>query len=123
MTLHNRKYLESRRKRLRNEGTKAEAVFWNYVKGKQLDGRKFRRQHSIGNYIVDFYCPGEKLIIELDGSVHDTEERVALDRIRQEYLEALGFTVLRFRNEEVFQATQVVLAKIREHWHRESQNQ
>ena len=68
--LHNRKYLKDNRKALRNNLTSAEATLWNHLKQKQLQGRKFRRQHSILNYIVDFYCPKEKLIIELDGANH-----------------------------------------------------
>jgi len=66
----NRKYLKSFRSSLRNKSTSAEAVLWNILKSKNLNGRKFRRQHSIGNYIVDFYCASEKLVIELDGNPH-----------------------------------------------------
>jgi very-short-patch-repair endonuclease len=72
----------------------AEAVLWNKLKSKNLDGRKFRRQHSIGKYIVDFYCPSEKLIIELDGDPHGDPVQVWKDTIRDKYLEELGFTVL-----------------------------
>ena len=68
--LFNRKGLKSFRSFLRNKSTSAEAALWNILKPKQLDGRKFRRQYSIGNYIVDFCCPSEKLIIELDGDPH-----------------------------------------------------
>lgn len=69
--LNNRKYLKEFRKELRNNATKAESQLWKTLQKSQLEGRKFRRQHSIGNYIVDFYCPKEKLIVELDGQVHD----------------------------------------------------
>ena len=69
--LHNQKHLKLRRRRLRNAATPAERALWLMLKGRQLGGRKFRRQHSIGPYIVDFYCPGERLIVELDGAVPD----------------------------------------------------
>ncbi len=62
----NRKHLKAYRKELRNNATKAECYLWKALKGKNLDGKKFRRQHSIGNYIADFYCASEKLIVELD---------------------------------------------------------
>jgi len=57
MQVHNRKYLKDRRKELRNNSTQAEKFLWHYIKDSKLEGRKIRRQHSIGNYIVDFYCP------------------------------------------------------------------
>ncbi len=68
--LHNRKYLKENRKMLRSNLTPAEAELWKHLKSSQLYGRKFRRQHSIGNFILDFYCPSEKLAIELDGQIH-----------------------------------------------------
>ena len=68
--LFNRRDLKSFRSFLRNRATSAEVALWNILKSKQLDGKKFRRQYSIGNYIVDFCCPSEKLIIELDGDPH-----------------------------------------------------
>lgn len=64
--IHNRKHLEQFRKDLRNNSTSAEATLWKYLKGKQL-GKKFRRQHSVGNYILDFYCASDRIAIELDG--------------------------------------------------------
>ena len=64
--------LRERRKLLRNEGTPAEATLWNCLKNSQLEGRKFRRQHSVENYILDFYCVSEKLAVELDGQEHFT---------------------------------------------------
>ena len=101
--IHNRKYLEHFRKDIRNNGTSAEAFMWKYLQKSQLNGRKFRRQHSIGNYIVDFYCPKEKLIVELDGQYHNRPDVQEKDRIRTEYLEGLGFTVVRFENKMVFE--------------------
>jgi len=72
--IFNRKNLKPRRKELRNNPTKAEAFLWRYLKNNQLEGRKFRRQTSIKSFIVDFYCPQENLVIELDGEVHFDDE-------------------------------------------------
>ncbi len=111
--LFNRKRLKPFRSFLRNNSTSAEAVLWSKLKSKNLDGRKFRRQHSIGKYIVDFCCPSEKLIIELDGDPHGDPVRVWNDAIRDKYLEELGFTVLRFENRFVFQEPEFVLNEIK----------
>ena len=73
------------------------------LKSRNLEGRKFRRQYSIGSYIVDFCCPSEKLIIELDGDPHREYHKILKDENRDKYLESLGFTVLRFENRFVFQ--------------------
>ena len=110
--LHNRKNLKERRKELRNNLTSAEATIWIHLQRKQLGGRKFRRQHSIGNYIVDFYCPSEKLIIELDGEQHYTSEGLVYDARRTEYLNSKGYRVIRFENSEIFYGLELVLEKI-----------
>ncbi|WP_370592806.1 endonuclease domain-containing protein [Roseivirga sp. E12] len=111
--IHNRLALKERRKHLRNNGTSAEATLWTLLSNKQLEGRKFRRQHSIKNYIVDFYCPSEKLIVELDGDVHFSAAGVQYDRKRDEELRELGFKIIRIENEDVFLATMAVLDKIK----------
>jgi len=72
--IHNRKVLKQKRKILRNNLTPGEASLWKFLQKSQLEGRKFRRQHSVGNYILDFYCPGEKINIELDGEYHIPEK-------------------------------------------------
>ena len=90
-------------------------MFWLAIKGKQLGGLKFRRQHSIGNYIVDFYCPEHKLAIELDGGIHNNVVVHNHDTERQENLESLGVKVLRFDNEDVFKHQEQVLESILEH--------
>ena len=72
--IHNKIELKGKRKFLRNNSASAEAMLWLLLKGKQLEGRKFRRQHSVGNYVLDFYCPSEKLAVELDGEPHFTDE-------------------------------------------------
>ena len=110
--IHNHKYLEERRKELRKNLTSAEATLWKYLQRKQLKGRKFRRQHSIENYIVDFYCPQENLIIELDGAGHLDFAQQNYDYERTQKLERLGFKLLRFENKLVFENIEGVLKEI-----------
>ena len=112
--IRNHADLNQRRKELRNKGTVAERVLWLSLNNSQLDGKKFRRQESIGKYIVDFYCPSEKLIIELDGAGHYTTEGIEYDKIRSKYLESLRFRVIRFENEDVIFNLDIVLKKIKE---------
>ncbi|SKB87238.1 endonuclease domain-containing protein [Daejeonella lutea] len=100
--IHSVPYLRNRRSTLRNNPTPTEKYLWNYLKGKQLLGRKFRRQQSIGNYIVDFYCASERLVIELDGDVHSQPEQMTYDICRDEFLKKLGFKILRVKNELVY---------------------
>lgn len=114
--IFNKKELKPRRKGLRNNSTYAEVFFWKQVKQSQLEGRKFRRQTSIVSYVVDFYCPEEKLIVELDGEVHFNEEAIKYDAERTEYLESLGLKVIRFENNEVLKNTEYVLSKIKEYF-------
>jgi very-short-patch-repair endonuclease len=111
--IHNRKYLNQYRKKLRNNLTSAEATLWKALQKKQLMERKFRRQHSIMNFIVDFYCASENLIIELDGAVHLDFAQENYDYERTLQLEKLGFTVIRFENKEVFENLKVVLEMIK----------
>ncbi len=113
MSVHNRKYLKQFRKDLRNNLTPAEATLWKTIQKSQLEGRKFRRQHSVGNYILDFYCPAEKLAIELDGQDHFTASGSERDNDRDEYLKTLNITVLRFENREVFDNLECVLEEIK----------
>ena len=112
--MHNKKYLKNRRQELRNNATSAEAFLWKYLSKSQLENRKFRRQHSIENYIVDFYCASEKLIIELDGNVHNNPIGSERDAKRDEHLKELGFKVLRFENKLVFEDLEGVLKTISE---------
>ncbi len=114
--IHNHKYLEERRKELRKNLTPAEATLWKHIQRKQLLGRKFRRQHSIKNYIVDFYCTSEKLIIELDGAYHLNFAQQNYDYERTQVLESLGFKVLRFENKFVFENLPETLEEISKHF-------
>jgi very-short-patch-repair endonuclease len=101
--IFNRKESKSLRSSLRKNSTSAEVALWEILKSKRLDGRKFRRQYSIGNYIADFCCPSEKLIIELEGDPHGEYHQIQKNENRDIYLESLRFVVLRFENIFVFQ--------------------
>ena len=97
---------------LRNNSTNAEIKLWMQLKGKQMHGYDFHRQKPIGNYIADFFCNKLRLIIEIDGSTHDFDEVQQKDRNKQDFLNKLGITVLRFTNKEVmssvFQVVQTI---------------
>ncbi len=112
--LHNKSYLKEKRQDLRNNATPAEATLWNALKNKQLEGRKFRRQHSIGNYIVDFFCVSESLVIELDGETHNNSFADENDMKRTQFLNDQGVKVIRFENKEVFENMDLVLHNIKE---------
>jgi len=111
--IHNKKELLGKRRKLRSGLTPAEAFLWNHLKAKQLDNKKFVKQHSIRNYIVDFYCASEKLIIELDGEGHNNSFAKDYDEKRTNYLNSLGFTVIRFENKMVFDYLPSVLQDIK----------
>jgi len=111
--IHTLPSLAKYRDKLRKTLTPAEAAFWNLVKNSKLDGRKFRRQHSIGKYIFDFYCPSEKLAIELDGQLHFVDHPKLNDRTKREFAESQGIRVLRFENKLVFEDAEWVIAVIR----------
>lgn len=106
--------LKERRRELRRNQTDAEKILWRQVRRKQLQGRKFFRQYSVGPYILDFYCPVLKLAVELDGGQHNDEENIIHDNARSEYLQQQGINVIRFWNHEVLQQLEAVLTKIAE---------
>ncbi|NIW14527.1 MAG: DUF559 domain-containing protein [Candidatus Thorarchaeota archaeon] len=110
----NRK-LKTLARQLRKNMTEAESFLWQRIRRKQLKGRQFYRQKNIGNYIVDFYCPSAKVIVELDGGQHYTQEGIRRDHVRDKYLESLGFTIFRFSDREVFKNIEGVLERIFEH--------
>lgn len=93
---------------------KAEQVLWHFLKGRQLMGYKFRRQHGIEEYIVDFYCPELKLVIELDGDSHFDDDQIQKDAMRDKRLNHLGINVIRFLNTEVLGGMEIVLDQIKE---------
>ena len=109
--IHNRKDLKVYRKRLRLNSTDAEKILWLHLKNKQL-GFKFRRQHSVGNYILDFYCPVKKLAIELDGGQHNERHIKKYDRKRTDFLKKLNIKVKRYGNNQVLVNTDSVLEDI-----------
>ncbi len=119
---HNREYLNERRGALRKRLTSAEAKLWTYLQQSQLEGRKFRRQHSVGNYIIDFYCPSERLGVELDGEVHQNHIAEHFDGIRSQYLATQGIKLVRIENYLVFEEPEYVLAHIKSRfgWWKES---
>lgn len=110
--IFNKKEYIKKRQYLRKNMTKAEIVLWSKLKGKQLNGLKFRRQCGINNYVVDFYCPELKLAIEIDGDVHAYNSRIVYDKKRQKEIEALGIKVLRYTNNDVTQNIEGVLYDI-----------
>jgi len=100
------------RQLLRKDQTIAEAILWQYLRGKDLKV-KFVRQYGIANYIVDFCCRSKKLIIELDGNIHNNEDVKRKDQERANYLESFGYKIIRFKNQEIFNELEKVLAKIK----------
>ena len=91
--------MTERARDLRREATFPERLLWSRLWDEQLEERRFRRQHVIGPYVVDFYCPSRELVIELDGHSHDTTAKADLQR--EEYLKGKGCQIIRFRNDEV----------------------
>ncbi|TJY32890.1 endonuclease domain-containing protein [Pontimicrobium aquaticum] len=111
--IHTKPELKTLRKQLRQNLTPAEAFLWKHLKARQFEGKRFTKQHSIKNYIVDFYCASERLIIELDGEVHNNAIAKQYDIKRTEELEALGFKVIRFENRMVFENLASVFNEIK----------
>ena len=101
------------RQQLRREETPTERMLWKRLRSKQLDGFRFRQQHGFGPYVLDFYCPKLHLCIELDGSVHDSDEQQQRDAERTMFLNQNRIKVIRFKNEEVEEDIEKVLSTIR----------
>jgi adenine-specific DNA-methyltransferase len=93
---------------LRRGSTDAERTLWQVLRSRQLAGAKFRRQHQFGPFVLDFFCASAKLVIEIDGGQHYSEEGEARDAERTAFLEANGLRVLRFTNTEVLQQLDAV---------------
>ena len=104
--------LKEKAENMRKNPTEAESAMWEMLRGKNLDA-KFRRQHIIGDYIVDFVCLDKQLVVEIDGGYHNDPEQQKLDRQRTNFLQSKGFSVLRFTNEEVIGNTDETLTIIR----------
>ncbi|TCK67468.1 5-methyltetrahydrofolate--homocysteine methyltransferase [Winogradskyella wandonensis] len=106
--------LKAYAKEMRNKPTEAEALLWDVLNNKKVDGYKFRRQHIIGSYIADFVCLKTNLIIEIDGLIHQLPENKVSDQERKKWLENEGFRVIRFTNNQVLSNLDFVLNSIRE---------
>lgn len=115
-SINNQKHLLFFRRILRKSLTPSEARLWLCLQKRQLDGKRFRRQFSVGDYILDFYCPEQKLAVELDGKHHFTPAGVMVDGERDAFLTAQGITVLRFENNMVLLQLENVLETIRQHF-------
>jgi very-short-patch-repair endonuclease len=96
---------------LRKKSTRSENILWKYLSNRGMIGYKFRRQHPINRFILDFYCPEKKLAIEIDGKIHNNKKDY--DQARQELLENMGISFLRFSNEEVKLNIDMVLRSIK----------
>jgi imidazole glycerol-phosphate synthase subunit HisF len=105
------KPIYQRARELRNRSTHAEDILWGYLKTKP-HGVKFRRQHPYAIYILDFYCHPFKLVIEVDGAIHNNIEIKMYDKERQDLLEADGLTVMRFTNDEIVTRSETVIETI-----------
>ena len=100
---------------MRQNPTPAESRLWQRLRSKQILGFRFRRQHPIERFIVDFYCRDARLVVEVDGPFHDLPQAQAYDEARQKCLEEKGLTLLRFSNDQVLYATDAVLDEIAAH--------
>ncbi len=109
-TIRASKVVRKGARELRGEQTEAEDVLWERLRRRRLKGLKFRRQHPIGRFVVDFCCPDLRLIVEVDGEVH--REQVEYDTVRTQTLEAKGYQVIRFTNEQVLTGLDIVVAQI-----------
>ncbi len=103
--------IEQTARKLRKNLTAAEARLWAALKNRQLEGLRFRRQHPVGNFVLDFYCPACKLVVEVDGEIHDRQKEY--DAARTAKLAEYGYKVLRFSNQRVINELPQVLAEIR----------
>lgn len=101
MKVFNRETTKEKRKELRKNQTDAERLLWSKLRNKQLNGYKFFRQYGVGSYIVDFYCPLLKVVIEIDGGQHYSQEGIAYDHQREEFLKTENIKVIRFTNLDV----------------------
>ena len=106
-------YLDLKR-RLRSDMTGPETRLWAKLRARQLRGLKFRRQHGIGPYIVDFYCPEQSLVIEVDGDSHADADQMLKDQLRDRYLQSLGLRVIRYFNDDIVKNLDGVLEDLAE---------
>lgn len=112
--IFNKKELRERRQVLRRNMTQPEIVLWMKLKRKQIDGHRFRRQYSVASYVMDFYCPDLRLAIEIDGASHDRPNAKEYDQEREEQINQLGITIIRFTNSQIETKLEEVMQYIRE---------
>ncbi|GBE00167.1 hypothetical protein BMS3Abin07_02214 [bacterium BMS3Abin07] len=110
----NRTEEKGKRKKLRRNMPQAEVLLWSRLKNKRLKDYRFRRQYSVGKYVIDFYCPKLKLAIEIDGESHFTEKAEIRDKLRQYIIESYGIEFMRFTNREIYENIDGVLLAIME---------
>ena len=115
IVLPDNKNLKNLARNLRKNMTDAERRLWSKIRRKQLKEFQFYRQKNIGDFIVDFYCPAAKLIVEIDGGQHYSEENILKDKARDRFMSDLGFKVLRFSNSDVFNNIEGVVTRIYNH--------
>ena len=99
---------------LRKNSTIQERRLWNLLKNRQFHNLKFKRQQPIGDYIVDFICKEAKIIIEIDGGQHNEPENIEYDKTRTEYLNTLGYKVIRFWNNEIYENIEGVVLRLKQ---------
>ena len=97
---------------LRKNSTIQERRLWNLLKNRQFHNLKFKRQQPMGNYIVDFICKEAKIIVEIDGGQHNEPENIKADEERTKFLEQLGYKVIRFWNNEIYENIEGVIKKL-----------
>jgi very-short-patch-repair endonuclease len=110
--LYNPKTLKDRRRELRKNQTPAEQKLWTLISKDKISGLRFLRQYGVGPYILDFYCAKIRLAIEIDGEIHNKEERKIYDKDREEYLKTLSIEIVRFWNNDVLNNTNKVLIEL-----------
>lgn len=103
---------KDKRRKLRGNMPLAEVILWDKLKNRSLNGHRFRRQYSVGKFVIDFYCPKKKLAIELDGESHFSEGADVRDKERQSIIEDYGINFLRFTNQDIYENLAGVLSKI-----------
>lgn len=105
--------LKERSQQLRGDITAGEEFLWSKIRAKQIKGCWFYRQKPVGEYIADFYCPKAKLVVEVDGGHHFSNETVEYDKVRNEYMAGMGLRVQRFTNKQVLTNIETVLERIK----------
>ena len=108
-SIFNQKELKDARRDLRHNTTSAEAIMWTELKGRKINNRQWRRQHSVGPFIIDFYCPALKLGIELDGAPHYAAGGAEADEARTQFLNNHGIRIIRFENKDIWTSLEGVL--------------